>query len=93
MMIFYVPLIVAGAVASIFARPPTGYQSNKKWFEKHPTFDAYRQAHPQYLRNGRVACYKCGGTHILFRGVSGPMDTNKIHYCVTCGAPLYRSTH
>jgi len=41
MMIFYVPLIVAGAVASFVTLIYMGYQSNKKWFEKHPTFDAY----------------------------------------------------
>ena len=62
-------------------------------YRNHPTFEEYKSAHPDRVRNGRVLCYLCGGNIIKMRGLYAAVDRRKTHYCVTCGNPLYRSYH
>lgn len=62
-------------------------------FRCYPTFDEYLEQHPQARNKGRVACHNCGASHIQFRGVRNAGDRRRVHFCVTCGTPLYRSRH
>lgn len=69
----------------------TYYYLNR--YRRHPTFDEYKETHPNSIRKGRVTCHSCGGNHIQFRGLWSATDRRKTHMCVSCGTPLYRSYH
>lgn len=62
-------------------------------YGNYPSFEEYKSAHPDKARNNRVSCYSCGGNFLKMRGLYSAVDRRKTHYCVTCGAPLYRSYH
>ena len=58
------------------------------------TFDTYRDAFPNLVRNGRVRCCNCGGTSLWMKRTStGWLFTTQLfaHTCRTCGTELYYS--
>jgi len=67
--------------------------SKMESYQKIPTFEDYKTAHPELVKRGRVECDKCGGTKIYTRGLTSAVDSQKTHFCSTCGKPLYRSQH
>lgn len=69
------------------------YINYRNKYAKHPTFNEYKIFHPESVTGDKVKCFSCNGTNIQFRGLSNATDRRKIHYCVTCGKPLYKSCH
>ena len=59
---------------------------------ENDSFDAYKRRHPDFVRDGRVTCAKCGGTSILMKQVvSSLFGIKYAHICSTCGSRLYYS--
>lgn len=54
---------------------------------KERSFDAFRRAHPQFVRNGAVRCPKCNGRYQFFRTTC--YYGLRCHACKTCGTRLY----
>lgn len=77
-------------VALILAINHNYYRSR---YARFPTFDEYQSQHPELVKPGRVACFKCGATKLHVRGLWSAMDNKKTHFCSTCGTPLYKSKH
>ena len=53
-----------------------------------PTFQQYKQRHPQLVGPSRCKCRHCGGRRIFLQCLD--LDIRR-HICMTCGEPLYRS--
>jgi hypothetical protein len=53
-------------------------------------FDWYRSEFPQLVSEGKVKCYKCGGSHL---GTERMMNQTymRSHICRQCGTTLYYS--
>ena len=54
---------------------------------KERSFDAFRRAYPQFVRNGAVMCPKCNGRYQFFRRTC--YYGLRCHACKTCGTRLY----
>lgn len=59
---------------------------------KDETLEAYIKRHPECFRNGRIACYRCGGNGIWMKQDRAyPGGVIHSHVCRQCGIALYRS--
>ena len=67
-----------------------------KGLKKHsslPTFDDYRSAHPELVKDGKISCYKCEGSDVSIRQIGKtPTSILNHHVCKTCGTTLFRSS-
>lgn len=54
---------------------------------KKRSFDAFRRAFPEFVRNGAVTCPKCNGRYQFFRSTC--YYGLRCHACKTCGTRLY----
>lgn len=53
-----------------------------------PTYDEYREQHPELVKNGRCRCHKCGGGRVFLHTLDA---YRRRHICATCSTVLYRS--
>jgi hypothetical protein len=67
--------------------------SKSRKYKKQPTFEEYKEKHPNLVSNGKIQCSSCGGKDIFVRRVfAGGSKEHNIHLCKSCGKSLYRST-
>jgi len=84
---FLAMFIVMGVVFLVF------YLDYRKRYKSLPTFEEYKAENPDNVVDGTIICTKCDGSKIQLRGYRNAGDRRKIHSCVGCGSPLYRSFH
>lgn len=60
-------------------------------YAKHPTFEEYKQNHPELVKKGSVECFNCGSTKIQSKGLYNAVDKKRIHSCIMCGKVLYKT--
>lgn len=54
------------------------------------TFDAYKFAHADNLKDGRVSCYQCGASAVYAKSQFTHMEGDlHEHICRVCGTELY----
>jgi len=54
------------------------------------TLEAYKERHPELVRDGRIKCFSCGGTRINVERLMNRTFRRR-HYCRSCGTTLYET--
>lgn len=54
------------------------------------TLKAYKERHPELVKNGVIKCSGCGGTRINVERLMNQTYRRR-HYCKTCGTTLYET--
>lgn len=62
-------------------------------YKRIPTFQDYKDKHPDSVTPNGVKCSQCGG-HQIFVQKAGHMNSTilNLHLCKQCGSTLYRSS-